>query len=275
MDLSTSTGLRTSAAAGLFAVLLAGCGGAGTGDEQAASPTGAATGAPTAGTDTPEAPEPTEQPTASLTEVAGGAFGFRASVSLFGGEAMERGPEPTVSLPDGGATDPVTASAPSGTAVYGPATLLESGRLQVSTEGTTGSSGFVTSTSTLADVGPGPLTIEKVSSSCRVDGRDGTAEVELQGGQLVVSEGADPDDSSDDEIVDLPARPEPGTSFEGTMESVGDSFRVVLNEQKTSRGGITVNAVHLQLLGPTAKGDLILAQSRCSGTSSPSPPAGG
>jgi len=37
----------------------------------------------------------------------------------------------------------------------------------------------------------------------------------------------------------------------------------VLNEQTRTPGAITVNAVHLYLLGPAAVGELVIGQSRC------------
>jgi hypothetical protein len=44
---------------------------------------------------------------------------------------------------------------------------------------------------------------------------------------------------------------------------VGDRFRVVLNEQFEEGGTITVNAMHLYLLGDIAVGDAIIGQSVC------------
>jgi len=42
----------------------------------------------------------------------------------------------------------------------------------------------------------------------------------------------------------------------------GDDFRAVFNEQMTDPDGtISVNAVHLYLLGPTAFGDVVIARS--------------
>jgi hypothetical protein len=63
---------------------------------------------------------------------------------------------------------------------------------------------------------------------------------------------------------DVPANPPVNYTKTGTIDHVGDSFRVVYNEQITAAdGSITVNAVHMSLLGPTAVGDLVIAQSRC------------
>ncbi|MDQ2826817.1 MAG: hypothetical protein M3Y04_07650, partial [Actinomycetota bacterium] len=81
---------------------------------------------------------------------------------------------------------------------------------------------------------------------------------------LTTSEGTNLDSAADDTIVDLPANPAPNTSFTAKLETVGDTFRVVLNEQMTSAGSITVNAIHMYLLGPTAVGEAIIGQSRCS-----------
>ena len=234
----------------------------------AQTPTAAAqapTPAAAAQTPTPAAQTPTTA-AASPAALSGGAYGYFASVSLFNAPAATRGPEPSVTLPEAGASPPLTATAPSARVAFGPAELLTSGRLDVSTEGTAGPPASVKSSASVANVGPGPFTASSVGSTCSASGAGATGSATVTGGRLVTSEGGNLDSDADDTVVPLPENPAPNTSFEGKIETVGDSFRVILNEQRTSSGSITVNAVRLELLGPTAKGELIIGQSRCSTT---------
>lgn len=198
----------------------------------------------------------------TTTAVSGGAYGYLTSVGLFGGAAATRGPEPTVTLPANGSDAPVTGTLAAGNASYGPAQIVTSGRIDVSTQGTA-ASGTVKSSATLANVGPGPLNVGTLSSTCTASQSATTASATLTGGKLTTSEGANLDSEADDTVIDLPANPSPNTSFDGKVETVGDTFRLVLNEQTRTGGGITVNAAHLYLLGPTAVGDAIIGQSRC------------
>jgi hypothetical protein len=63
---------------------------------------------------------------------------------------------------------------------------------------------------------------------------------------------------------DVPVNPPVNYTKTGTIDHVGDNFRVIYNEQITAAdGSITVNAIHMSLLGPTAVGELVIAQSRC------------
>lgn len=199
----------------------------------------------------------------TVTAVSGGAYGYYASVGLFGGPPATRGPAPSVTLPAAGADPPLTAAAPNGGAVYGPAELFVSGAVSVSTQGVTGPAGSASSSASVADVGPGPLTVASLSSLCRASLEGETASTTLTGGVLTISQGADVDAPADDRVVQLPADPAPNTTYEGRIENVGDTFRVVLNEQTRTPGAITVNAVHLYLLGPAAVGELVIGQSRC------------
>lgn len=199
----------------------------------------------------------------TVTAVSGGAYGYYASVGLFGGPPATRGPAPSVTLPAAGADPPLTAAAPNGRAVYGPAELFVSGAVSVRTQGVTGPAGSASSSASVADVGPGPLTVASLSSSCRASLEGETASTTLTGGVLTISQGADVDAPADDRVVQLPADPAPNTTYEGRIENVGDTFRVVLNEQTRTPGAITVNAVHLYLLGPAAVGELVIGQSRC------------
>jgi hypothetical protein len=162
----------------------------------------------------------------------------------------------------------VTASAPSGSAQFGPATLFTSDQIDVSTQGTPG--GTVTSSATVNNSnksGQEQLTAATISSTCTASASSQTGSASLKGAKLVTSSGANLDSDADDVVVQLPTDPAANTSYDGKIENVGDTFRVVVNEQVRSAGSITVNAVHMFLLGPTAKGELIIGQSRCSTTS--------
>jgi hypothetical protein len=57
--------------------------------------------------------------------------------------------------------------------------------------------------------------------------------------------------------------PAPNTVYNGTLNQVGDSWRIVFNEQVFTPDAVTVNAVHMYLLGPAAVGDMIVGQSHC------------
>jgi len=196
--------------------------------------------------------------------VGGGAYGYFISVGLFGGPASSKGPVPTVTLPAAGSATPVTGTAASGDGRFGPAVLFTSGRLDVSTEGTPG--GSVTSSATVADVNSSKqevFTAATVSSKCTASASGATGSTTITGGKLIVSE-VNIDVDEDDIIVDVPSNPAPNTVIEGKIETVEDTFRYVFNEQiRNADGSITVNAAHQYLLGPTAKGELIIGQSRC------------
>jgi hypothetical protein len=201
---------------------------------------------------------------AEVSEVGGGAFGFSASVSLFGGAAQNRGPTPTVDLPANGSASPVTASNPSGSAQFGPAEVFESGQLTVSTRGTTGPGGSVESSATVTGIpgGPGPVLYGELKSSCTAREGEVSGTTSVSGGTLETKYNAETQEAT--ETTPVPSNPAPNSEFTGTLDHVGDSYRVVYNEQVRSGNGITVNAAHVYLLGPTAVGDLIIGQSRCS-----------
>ncbi|MDQ6909690.1 MAG: tryptophan synthase subunit alpha, partial [Actinomycetota bacterium] len=89
---------------------------------------------------------------AAVTGVKGSAFGYEAQISLFGGVQPHDGPSPTVTLVPPGSATAVTATAPSGIVKHGPANFFTSDALDVSTQGTTGPSGSVTSSSNVKNV---------------------------------------------------------------------------------------------------------------------------
>jgi hypothetical protein len=60
----------------------------------------------------------------------------------------------------------------------------------------------------------------------------------------------------------LPSHPPVNHTVTGKT-STGDKFRAVFNEHELGPDGtITVRALHLYLLGPAAKGDVVVAESR-------------
>jgi hypothetical protein len=201
---------------------------------------------------------------AAVTDVGGGAYGFFSNVSLFGGPSMPIGPTPTVTLPAGGSATPVTASAPTGKAQYGPATLFSSNELDVSTQGTTGANGSVTSSATINNENTSQtevFTASLISSTCTATQSGVSASTTVNGGSVILAD--DPNSGNPTNTVNIATNPAPNTSFDGVINTVGDHFRIVFNEQQASAGSMTVNAMHLYLLGPTAVGDLFVGQSRC------------
>lgn len=270
---ATASASTTTTVAGATTTTVAG---ATTTTSTAATTTTAAQGTTTttpATTTTAAAATTTTTNAPTATDVGGGAYGFYASVSLFGGPANVVGPKPSVDLPAGGSATPVTASAPTGLAQFGPATLFSSDELDVSTQGTTGANGTVTSSAKIQNEnssGQEVFTAGAISSTCTASPTGTTGSASVTGGKLVVSQGTNLDSDADDVVVQIPASPSPGTSYDGQIENVGDHFRVVVNEQVVHGSSITVNAMHMYLLGPTAIGDLIVGQSRCSLTASTS-----
>ncbi len=237
-------------------------------------------------TTTTAAAAETTTTTAAAGEVSGGACGYFASVGLFGGPQNRRGcgqpasapatnASPSVSLPASGSASPITASDDDGAfAEYGPAKIFagryapgsdtapSSGPITVSTQGTPG--GTVTSSASVGSprgVGPGPVIADAIRSTCSVSGSGRSASTTITNGTLETKYDA----GSQDPIAteDVPANPPVNYTRTGTLDHVGDSYRVVYNEQITEGDSIIVNAVHLYLLGPTAVGELVIAQSRC------------
>ncbi|HJV09647.1 MAG TPA: hypothetical protein VJ653_08190, partial [Acidimicrobiales bacterium] len=220
--------------------------------------------------------------------VSGGACGYFTSVGLFGGPAMLRGcgqpsgapatgAAPSVTLPAGGSATAVTGSDPDGaTAEYGPAKIFSgmypsddpnavappSGPISVSTQGVPG--GTVTSSAevgTPRGVGPGPVIANAVRSTCTASASGVSGTTTITGGKLETKYDAGTQLAT--VIEDVPASPSVNFTRTGTLDHIGDSYRVVYNEQIREGDSITVNAIHMFLLGPTAVGDMVVGQSRC------------
>ena len=235
-------------------------------------------------------------PPDGVSSVKGRAFGYLSDVSLFGGPTSRRGfgqvttctapntpagcvPETSetasVEVPPSGGS--VADTDPDGsTAKYGPATIFSSGRQHVTSQGTTGPGGSVTSSAEVADVntsGQEVLTAAGLVSTCTASESGRSGSTTITGGTLVTSEG-DPDIEGDETVVTLPVDPLPNTVYDGQLESVGDSFQYIFNEQVLNPdGSITVYAAHQKLLGPTAIGDLYIGKSECGVTGDGPPPA--
>lgn len=229
---------------------------------------------------------------ATVTSVSGSAFGYYATVGFFGGAQGTRGfgqtippgdaasASPSVALPSTGGN--LTQTDPDGAVgVFGPANIFEStGPISVSSQGTTGGGGSVTSTATVDDIEPNdPFTAPspngQVSSTCTAteDGLTGSATI--TNGRIVLAD-PDPDVSGEpgEVVVTPPVNPAPGTEYAGLVANVSDYFTIVFNEQIFTADSITVNAVHMYLEGPTAVGDMVIAQSQCGvlATSANQPP---
>jgi hypothetical protein len=221
--------------------------------------------------------------------VGGSACGYFTSVGLFGGPQMLRGcgqpsgapangASPSVTLPEAGSATPITASDEDGaTAEYGPAKIFAgkypsddenavappSGPISVSTQGVPG--GTVTSSAevgTPRGVGPGPVIADAVKSTCSASASGVSGTTTITNGQVETKY----DTSTQLATVteDVPVNPTVGFTLTGTLDHIGDSFRAVYNEQIVEGDTITVNAVHMFLLGPTAVGEMVVGQSVCS-----------
>jgi len=212
---------------------------------------------------------------------AGGACGYYSDVSLFGGPAERRGcgqtippgsaksASPSVELPAEGSSVAVTASDSDGAvAQYGPAVLIcgpspagsmatpPTGAIAVSTKGTT----TVASRASVKNVAAGSFTAASVSSTATASKSGVKGATSISKGVVVTTIGANGEAAKS---VKIPAKPPVNHTVKGKV-GTGDKFKVVFNEQKKARDGtLTVIAVHMYLLGPTAKGDLVLAESHC------------
>jgi hypothetical protein len=242
--------------------------------------TAAATTSTTSASTTSTTAATTTTTTLPVINVGGSAFGYYSIVSLFGGPSAVRGPTPSVTLPSGGSATPVTDHADTGTAVYGPAHIFESGPITVSTQGQSGTAGSVTSSTSIqgctaadpngcmfGEVFGGPFTASSVASKCTAGASGITGSTTIANGKVVTL-----DDASGNPVttVSLPDPIPANYSVTGTITEVNGGFKWVFNEQTTNaNGSLTVNAAHEYLgfsgSGP-AKGDLILGQSVCAKT---------
>ena len=224
---------------------------------------------------------------ADVSGVTASAFGYYTNVGFNGEPATVRGfgqtippgtaesASPSVNCPSTGTSEPIVVADSDGAiAMYGsralfsgqwPATTTEpppSGPLTVSCQGTTGPSGSASSSADVVNVGPGPLIADEVHSTCTATESGVTGTTTIVGGVLVTSTDADGKPLTTEAI---PVEPDVNYTRTGTINDVGDTYRIVLNEQLEDpvTGALTVNAAHLYLLGPTAEGEVIIGSSTC------------
>jgi hypothetical protein len=231
---------------------------------------------------------------ADVTAVAGSAYGFFTNVSLFGGPSSTHGPSPAVTLPAGGSATPVVATAPEGgRGQYGPAIVFggiwpdeaptggPSGPITVRTQGTPGASGSVSSSIDIVlhnpprptspgGIGPGPLIAHEVHSTCTASESGVSGSVRFVNGVVETKYDENTQLPIPSFVRQIPVNPPPNQEYTGTIDHVGDNFRIVLNEQiRNGDGSLTVNAAHMFLLGPIAVGEMIVGQSVCGVTTGP------
>ncbi|CCH28481.1 choice-of-anchor P family protein [Actinosynnema sp. NPDC047251] len=191
------------------------------------------------------------------------AAGVRAGLSLLGGEALAAGPfaaatadGPTtgtfagVALPDLLATGVITtaASRDEGTGAVGSRASTADVRLDL-----------------LASV-TGGISATAVEAGCSATQKGVAGTTELVGLDL-------------GRLGEVDARPAPNTVVDVELLGV-DIARIVLNEQTADPdGGLTVNAVHLSLLGGVlgsiGTGDVVLSSATCGPAGLPIPVASG
>jgi hypothetical protein len=224
---------------------------------------------------------------ADVTVVSGGAFGHWTKVGLFGGPQVAVGPLPDVRLPATGSEQPLSAFEAAGSAVYGPAHIFggiwpatgvdvapPSGPTTVSTKGTLGARGSVTSTVDILPRNPpdpkspggfGPLPPtqgEELHATCTASETGASGSVRLVGAVMSHSTTSAGEPLDEEKIPD---NPPPNFTRTGVLTNVGDRYRIVYNEQFIDPdGSITVNGYHMYLLGDIAIGDSIVGQVRCS-----------
>ncbi len=195
---------------------------------------------------------------ADVTAVSGSAFGYYVSSCFdFGtgcGPVQVAGPEPAVTLPSTGGSETVTV--PSAEVFVGPARFFKSGPITAYTEGTPGPAGSSTSSVSITGDpnGPDPFHYATVHSTCTSSEAGTTGTTTLTGGVLYLG---------NDRFVTIPDDPAPNTEYFGTIDGVPDSFRIVVNEQVLTSDSITVNAMHMYMLGQIAHGEVIVGQSHC------------
>ncbi len=214
---------------------------------------------------------------ADVTAVNGRAFGASGNVRLFGGDPQVLSPQPTVTLPATGGA--VSNSQQSIVFRAGPADILTTGPANVSSQGTLGPSGSVTSTATLQDVAIGGTTATTLSATCTASEGGRTGSTTVVGGRVPTSD-PNREVEGDEVYTDVPANPPPGFQLNGFVPSVStDYYRVVFNEQIVTQDTITVRAAHFYLgenpppqNGPVARGEVIVGEVTC-GVTAVTPPS--
>ncbi len=192
---------------------------------------------------------------ADVTAFRGSAYGESVNVTTLPGSPLATpvtsGPLPLVTLPPSGASQ-----TKQGLGVMVPMTspqVLAAGVLNVMTSRTVRTNRHLSSTQSSANVanvvigGTAGLRASAVTSSCTADGNGARGTSEILGSNQ----------------PGLAVSPPPNTTI--PVMGLGS---VTFNEQIKSQSAgnfaaITVNAIHVHLASPLAKGDVIIAQSVC------------
>jgi hypothetical protein len=213
---------------------------------------------------------------AGVTAVNGSAYGYRAyNINLFGSPQSDTGPAQSVALASNASNSPQSASAASGVVAYGPAVLFTSDSVVVSTFGTIGASGSVTSSARADHVnksttqptitGSEILTADRISSTCTAKTATPTGSTTITNGTLRTDSGLDLNgdgdyvDAGEHAPVDatLSSSPAANTTYYGHIHlssTATDTFKVVFNERSTVGGTMTLSAVH-EYFGVTSSGN--------------------
>ena len=196
---------------------------------------------------------------AAVSAVQGSAFNCSGQNNLFGQPQPATEPTASVTLPPGG-SGPITQTAVCDFRAFsGGPPILSTGPITVSTQGTTGLTGSVTSTATATDVGVDPnepLQAASISSTCTATESGVTGSTTVVNGTVVTNRDAGT-------VAMVPQSPTPGFSISG-VNGAAATYRFVFNEQSTAADGtLTVNAVHLFFTGGPVTGDVILGQVVC------------
>lgn len=223
---------------------------------------------------------------ANVTSVTGSAYGYRAfNIVLLGGSQADTGPTPSVTLASNASNSPQTASATSGLVQYGPAVLFTSDGISVTTSGSLGPSGSVSSSTQTLNInksttqptltGSEIFTADRVQSTCSASQSSTSRTTAITNGSLYTDSGLDNNDDGDytdagehaPVSVAIPTNPAANTTYTGHIHLGGgatDNFKVVFNQQSTqANGAVIVNAVHEIFLGPSLTGDLIIGRAVC------------
>lgn len=188
--------------------------------------------------------------------------------TLLGGVPSEIpvAPTPNVTLAADASNSPQTAGAERASVIFGPARIFTSGPITVMTEGSLERGGSVTSSADIQNVnasGTEVFTARSLQSTCTASKSGVRGSTTITGGVLQTAEG-DPDVGGDETYVTLPVNPAPNAEYPGQVETIGDTFRYTFNEQVPNPdGSLTVYAAHLELLGPSAVGDIYIGRVDC------------
>jgi hypothetical protein len=167
-----------------------------------------------------------------------------------------------VELPAGGSADPVTATEQTCDIRVAPAptspAVITTGPLTVTTQGTTGPAGSVTSTADIDNVnrtGQEALTAASISSTCTANEDGATGSTAVTGGSVATN----PDGTVEEAV---PANPEPGHTIFADLGVASSNY--IFNEQITNAdGSITVNALRIVSLTGPVQGTVIIGQVVC------------